>query len=150
MRAIGLGNTVTHPDGWDFLIFYDVDGDREEADKVNDCFESFKEVSYIAYSTKHGYHFVGLSPVNADYWGCAHAVLQTVSRQYYSGRTIRLSRKDEEHQELYVCRIRDGTHVIPNLYGIYAKRFGIADLPQQFWASKKYKLLFETYHTKKE
>lgn len=150
MRVLGLRNIVTDLSQWRFLIFYDFDGVSPDWAFIDNMFARL-ECSYIAYQTKHGFHLVGLTPLTA----CDHVYLFTMLQEmypnYYSGQTIRLSRKPEENQTPLFCKRNYGS-VIPNLYNIFAKRFGLPfalDDRKQAVPSNKWRLVFEHYSTGK-
>ena len=142
-KFIGLRNTVTNGKSWSYLLFYEWDSILLNADMLSQMLSNSK-ISHIIYSTKHGYHLVSFTPLNAVRWGYWIDYLYTEYRQYYSGETIRLSRKQNEKQELIAI---DREHYcIPNLYNIYAKRFDFPELPHDYNDGRfRYKLVFEKY-----
>jgi hypothetical protein len=121
-KIIGLRNIVTDKETWKYLLFYDIDSPTE-ADIKNlvEYLDELKCISYIIYSTKAGLHVVGLTPLNSSMWGVIFAQLQIRFPEYYSGQTIRLSRKENEKQELIYSNLE--YPIIPNLLELYSKRF---------------------------
>lgn len=148
-KLIGLRNIVCTKEDWYYLIFYDIDNPitQEQIDKIDYVMQG-AGVSYMLYKTKHGYHVVGITPLNAEYWADIFQSLKDTFHSYYSGNVIRLSRKKDEQQELIVCNTTYG-EVIPNLYNLYCDRFGLKKLP---WTreTSKYLLVFEKYRSVKE
>jgi len=147
---LGLLNLAKAKRQIDYLLFYDIDRTditKEELDRINDC--CFKHhISYLIYKTKHGYHFVGLSPLTAYQWANAFSILRAIFDSYYAGHTIRLSRKENELQVLVKKELGFGK-VIPNLYNLYCQRFNLEKMP---WSKEtaEYLLEFEKYKTVKE
>ena len=151
-KFIGLRNTVTDGKSWHYLLFYEWDDaypnkdkhqKRHDFDNLSSLLSDSK-ISHIIYSTKHGFHLVCFTPLNPVKWGYWIDYLWNEYRQYYSGETIRLSRKHNEKQELIAI---DREHYcIPNLYNIYAKRFDFPELPHDYNDGRfRYKLVFEKY-----
>jgi hypothetical protein len=149
-KIIGLRNIVTNGRKWKYLIFYDVDNPSEGDIKNIIDFMEQSQVSYIIYSTKHGIHVIGLTPLNAMKWASMHNGLLGLVPEYFSGQTIRVSLKECEKQELIYWNLN--YPFMTNLYLIYAKRFGLKELvnnittaiPQTEWH-----LVFEKYWSKK-
>lgn len=145
---LGLRNTVILKEEIKYLVFYDIDGTPRNEQTMLEDIDALMHtncLSYIFYKTKHGYHLVGLTPVNALKWGVMFTELQNKYPSYYSGIVIRLSRKQEEKQELIKIVLTYG-EVIPNLYNLYCERFGLQKRP---WvkALSKHLLIFEKYRT---
>jgi len=119
---LGLRNICYAQDDIYYLVFYDIDrlyNDKEsfELDQI------FKEnmMSYLVYSTKHGFHVIGLTPVDAYRWGFVFTQLKELFREKYAGNTIRLDRKEGEVKNLVHHEINYG-YVIPNLYNLMLNR----------------------------
>lgn len=120
-RFIGLRNIVTTKIEWSYLVLYEIDGhDENKALNVVSTIDKM-ETSFIAYKTKNGFHFVGLTPINAQLWGNYFQMLQNAHKEYYSGQTLRMSLKENEKQELIHASFRYPT--ILNLWMLYTKRF---------------------------
>ena len=144
MKHIGLRNIITNEnkDDWQYLIFYDVDRPITQIDK--DWFsENFRDIGSIIYSTKNGFHFVGLTPVDCFEWSVYFDKLKEKFHEYYSGQTIRLTLKKDEHQKLIMYN--DKMPVAYPLARIYEKRFNIK-FPYKF----TYNAVFEKYDTRKK
>lgn len=143
---IGLRNIAQMANDFKELLFYDIDRQitLEELQKIKELMQQWN-LSYILYSTKHGYHLVSLTPVNQMSWGSMFTQLKLLFNCYYSGKTIRLSRKKDETQTLIDLNTTNG-EVIPNLYNIYATRFNYESMP---WNKNttKYLLHFEKYRS---
>jgi hypothetical protein len=121
-KIIGLRNIVTDKETWKYLLFYDIDNpSRADINMLIEYLDELKFLSYIVYSTKAGLHVIGLTPMNSSMWGVIFAQLQMRFPEYYSGQTIRLSRKDGEKQELIYSNLE--YPIIPNLLELYSKRF---------------------------
>ena|SRR5688572_19426177 len=146
-RFIGLRNIVTSKNDWKYLLNYEIDGHDESKCLAIIAYYSRVETSYICYKTKHGFHFIGLTPMNAQKWGYHFETLQNIVPEYYSGQTIRLSLKEGEKQELIHY-----SFVYPaiwRLYMIFRKRF--ADLPEDPHTDFvfDYSCVFEKYWSEK-
>lgn len=149
-KLLGLRNLCTTSQDWYYLLFYDIDG--EPNCNIEDV-ASICNVSYICYKTKHGYHFVSFTPLTILEYAEAFTFLKRMFGGYYSGQTIRLSLKAGERQEV-VHLDTSKYYTIPNLYNIYAKRFGLPrkDLRRDAIGrfAPIYHLVFEKYWTDKE
>ena len=147
-KVIGLRNIVTIKDPlprWDYLLFYDKDDATPE-----DIYNIIKylnlgtmNMSYIIYRTKGGIHVIGLTPMNAENWGIAFQHLQYLTPEYYSGQTIRVSRKQNETQSLIYYNLN--YPVIYRLYLMYQKRFPELQPSYEEKFLYNYKLVFEKY-----
>ena len=144
----GLRHDVITKEGIEYLVFYDIDKPitQNEIDKLDDYCSSW-HMPYMLIKTKNGHHFIGLKSVSALDWAVIFTTMQQMFNSYYGGIIIRLSLKENEQQELLVKNTSYG-EVIPNLYNLYANRFGYEKLP---WtrATAKYLLVFEKYRTEK-
>jgi len=142
-KIIGLRNIVTDKETWKYLLFYDIDSpSKADIKHLIEYLDELKCISYIMYSTKAGLHVVGLTPLNSSMWGVIFAQLQMKFPEYYSGQTIRLSRKEGEKQELICCNLE--YPVVINLYNIYQKRFPKIDY-ELFPTEEHWSLVFEKY-----
>lgn len=148
-RLIGLRHDVIAKDDIYYLIFYDIDHDitEDEIERIDYVMLKLK-IAYMLIKTKNGYHIIGLSPLTAWQWSEVFLILKGMFHSYYGGIIIRLSRKKEEIQTLTAIKESYG-EVIPNLYNLYASRFG---LQKKEWKKEfaKYLLVFEKYRTEKE
>jgi hypothetical protein len=149
-KIIGLRNIVTDKETWKYLLFYDIDSpSKADIEQLIEYLDELKCISYIMYSTKAGLHVVGLTPLNSSMWGVILAQLQMRFPEYYSGQTIRLSRKAGEKQELIYHNLE--YPILPNLYSIYFKRLKLPPLydleSEQVFATinKHWSLVFEKY-----
>lgn len=150
MRVIGLRNIVTTKDRWYYLVFYDFDGYIPDWMQIADK-SRFYRLSYILYKTKHGAHYVSFTPLTITRYASIFDNFDEQYGGYFSGQTIRLSRKADEEQSLVFYNLTNG-EVIPQIYNIFSKRFKLAPLPVYKTAvptSKKYQIVFERYETDK-
>jgi hypothetical protein len=155
-KIIGLRNIVTDKETWKYLLFYDIDSPTEgDIYNIIEYLDQLKCISYIMYSTKAGLHVVGLTPLNSSMWGVIFAQLQMRFPEYYSGQTIRLSRKEGEKQELIYYNL--DYPVLDNLLTIYNKRFpqistnNVIGLDSETYEiHKPYFLVFEKYWSGKQ
>lgn len=146
MKQIGLRFDVIAKDDVYYLLFYDIDADiTPEQDAMIDRIMEVHNISYILYKTKGGYHLVGLTPLNIIQHASVFAQLKRVFNSYYGGVVIRLSRKRDEEQRL-IRIVGWYGEVIPNLFNLYASRFGLQKKPWNKITSK-YLLVFEKYRT---
>lgn len=148
VRMIGLRSICTSKDKWHRLLFYDVDKPEMPEMPMLDAVMRINSCSYITYTTKHGRHIVGLSPLHIRKWASMFQVLEDYYHSYYSGDVIRLTRKENETQQLIHLEIHYG-EVIPNLFNLFANRFGMQKMT---WTREnaKYVLVFEKYRSYKE
>ena len=140
---LGLRSIVTTKEKWYRLLFYDFDS-KFDRSFVNYVYSVLKS-SYLVYSTKHGHHSIGLTPLKTTDWAWGLSLLEDEFHSYYSGDTIRLSRKKDEEQKLIEINTSYGL-AIPNLYNIYAGRFGLNKMPVDM-KNLKHSLVFERYRT---
>ena len=148
-RMIGVQNIVTTKDDWFYLCFYDIDRPitQAEIDGI-DYLSNKSHISYLLYRTKHGTHYIGLTPLTAIDWALIFTELKNMFKGYYSGKVIRLSRKPDEEQILLVKNTQYG-EVIPNLYNLWATRFNYNKLAWNM-ITGKYVLVFEKYRSMNE
>jgi hypothetical protein len=149
-KIIGLRNIITNGKEWKYLLFYDKDDQTENSiTELHECF-TLSNTSYLIYKTKAGLHGVGLTPLKIERYASDFQLLQHIIPEYYSGQTIRLSRKEGEKQELLYYKF--SWPIIPNLLEIYSKRF-FQDKPKEFFedfhqnliTNEKWHLVFEKY-----
>ena len=124
MIHIGLRSMITNENktDWEYLLFYDIDRKFNQND-FDFITETLNSISYIVYSTKNGFHVVGLTPLDCISWGYLFDSFKTHYNNYYSGHTIRMSRKKDEKQKLIMYS--DLFDVSYPLARIYEKRFNI-------------------------
>lgn len=148
-KMIGLRCDIVGNEDIFYLVFYDIDRQITDEDKafIDSLCRKF-DISYILYSTKNGVHFVGLTPVTIYTHHFIFAQLKMHFDTFYGGIVIRLSRKKDEQQQLIHLEESYG-EVIPNLFNLYAKKFGLQKKPWSF-ETTKYRLVFEKYKTVKE
>lgn len=147
-RYIGLRNIVTSKSDWKYLLFYEIDShDDHELAIVIDHFRHM-ETSYIVYSTLNGFHFVGLTPMNAIMWGNYFQKLQNVVPEYFSGQTLRVSLKEGENQRLVELSLNHP--FLQRLTFMYCRRFNIpsSEIPI-YGEPPNYVSVFEKYWTGK-
>lgn len=119
---LGLRNICYGKDDIYYLIFYDIDKDSilEEFNQLDNIMKYYG-LSYIIYTTKHGYHLICLTPVECEIWGIVFGKIKKLFKQKYAGNTIRLDRKDNEIKELKYLNTEYG-YVIPNLHNLILNR----------------------------
>lgn len=149
MMLLGLRNIAQSKEGFMELLFYDIDRpigntDIERVDAI--CQRS--NLSYLLFSTKHGAHFICLTPLIKTRWALLFDEFQDLFGSYYAGKTIRVSRKKDENQYLLKMNVLYG-EVIPNLLNLYATRFNYQKIEWKQETSK-YLLHFEKYRSKNE
>jgi len=149
MMLLGLRNIAQAKENFMELLFYDIDrpigeGDIERVDAI--CQRS--RLSYLLFTTKHGAHFICLTPLIKTRWALLFDELQELFGSYYAGKTIRISRKKGETQTLLKMNTAYG-EVIPNLFNLYATRFNYAKM-EWIKETSKYLLHFEKYRSKNE
>ena len=147
-KVIGLRNIVTIKDPlprWEYLLFYDKDdATQEDINKIIHYLDTPNmNMSYLIYRTKAGIHVIGLTPMNAENWGIVFQELQRLVPEYYSGQTIRVSRKQNETQSLIYYNLN--YPVIYNLVMMYQKRFPEMRLSFGGKLLRNYKIVFEKY-----
>ena len=145
-KVIGLRNIVTIKDPlprWDYLLFYDKDdATKNDIQEIIEYLD-IRNMSYIIYKTKAGIHVIGLTPMNSEHWGLIFQTLQKLVPEYYSGQTIRVSRKQNETQSLIYYNFN--YPLIYNLAMMYKKRFPEIRLEFGGKLLRDYKLVFEKY-----
>jgi hypothetical protein len=148
-RYIGLRNIVTSKSDWKYLLPYEIDThDENKLYQILDVFDRL-DISYIAYKSLNGYHFVGLSPLTAQQWGNYFTYLQNRVPEYFSGQTLRLSLKEGEKQEL--IKFNFNYPFIQKLTFMYCRRFNIdkSEIPI-YGEPPNYTSVFERYWTTKQ
>lgn len=149
MKHVGIRCDTVATDDVYYLLFYDIDKPELTLEQIKGIDEMMRQynISYILYKTKNGYHLVGLSPLNILQHGMAFHTLKKMFEQYYGGIVIRVTQKQDEQQKLVVCEQGYG-EVIPNLFNVFADRFGLEKKP---WVrqTSKYLLVFVRYRSDK-
>ena len=143
-RYLGVRNVCLNriTEQWQYLLFWETD----TMDVPYDVTDAFLGMSYVCYSTKHGAHWVGLTPLEPEGWGVRFQQLRDASHNHkYAGQTIRLSRKRDEKQRLLHYNFQYKT--IMNLYQIYQKRFSITETPMHLL--NDYACIYEWYRSQK-
>lgn len=130
---------------WKWLIFYDFDGNFD-ANKPSIA-HLHENTSYVVYSTKHGHHLVGLTPLSAITWALLFTRLHDDFGSFYNGGVIRLRLKRDEVQKLVIQSFEHP--VIPRLFKIYSKRFALA-LPNHKFTEENWYPVPMGYFTGKE
>jgi len=147
-KLIGFRNIVTDGKQWKYLLFYDVDNQSEETKKLLSEVMNKAEISFIIYTTKHGIHVVGLTPMNLLEYATYFAQLNDLIPEYYSGQTIRLSRKEGENQELLGFNF--DYPMLKNVVSIYQKRFPELYVNPDTRLIEGYSLVFEKFWSVKK
>lgn len=147
-KFLGVRNIVVDKvkNEWYHLLFFELDDTEARIDLLTDRLAEF-QISYILYSTKHGYHVVGLTPLNAKEWGDYFILLSNdFQKKDYAGQTLRLSRKKDEHQRLIEYNV--DYPLVHGLFTIYQKRFNITQAPRSPLFG--YNCIYEWYGSRKE
>ena len=139
---IGLHNLVSDGKEWFHLLFYDIDGAVPTGYAINWLrhFSIRRKLSYVLYTTKHGAHYIALTPLSAIEWGKWFTVLDNHFDNFYSGHTIRISPKKGESQELLSWENK--FPVASGVAKIYEDKFKIkfknkvklSRLPEKYWS----------------
>ena len=140
---IGLHNIVTDKKEWKQLLFYDIDQDGHFSNTVKKFASEFsnrRKLSYVLYKTKHGFHLIYLTPMDPAKWGQYFELHKKKFDGYYSGHTIRMSRKKKEVQ--FLISHSDAYPAVWPLCKIYEKRFNI-----KFNKRIKMVAVFENYQS---
>lgn len=147
-KMMGIRNGLITTEDKCFVVFYDIDREITDIEKDQiDIICRLSGMSYLMYKTKHGYHVIGLTPVDSIVWGYVFKCFRSVFHSDYIGQTIRLSRKIDEVQYL-ICKHVGYGEVIPNLYNAFATKLKYDKIPCDM-KTLKYRLVFETYWTAK-
>ena len=147
-KIIGLRNIITDGKEWKYLLFYDVDNQSQHTKELLGEIMNKAEISFIVYTTKHGMHVIGLTPMNLLEYATYFERLNNLIPEYYSGQTIRLSRKEGETQELLGYNL--DYPILKNLISIYQKRFPQLYLSPDAKLIEGYSLVFEKYWSVKK
>ena len=131
---------------WKWLIFYDFDGNFDATKKS--IVGLHENTSFIIYSTKHGHHLVGFTPLTAITWALLFDSLEKDFDSFYNGGVMRLMLKRDEVQKL--VRSSFEHPVIPRLYNIYSKRFDLPEIPNYRFTEEKWYPVPMGYFTGKE
>ena len=140
---IGLHNIVTDKKEWKHLLFYDIDKDEHFSNTVKKFASEFsnrRKLSYILYKTKHGFHLIYLTPMDPVKWGQYFEIHKKKFQGYYSGHTIRMSRKKKEKQ--FLISYSDAYPAVYPLCTLYEARFNI-----KFDKRIKMVAVFENYQS---
>ena len=146
---IGLHNLVTDGKEWFHLLFYDIDFPVRKLYKhyaepyLADWLRHFslaRKLSYVLYTTKHGAHYISLTPLNVTKWAICFNALDNHFDNFYSGHTIRLSPKSDESQELISYETK--FPVASGVAKIFEYKFKIKfknkvklrPLPEKYWS----------------
>ena len=148
---IGLHNLVTDGKEWFHLLFYDIDMPRGNSKSWTKCLNHYaanwlrhfslrRKLSYVLYTTKHGAHYISLTPLNVTQWAVWFNTLDNHFDNFYSGHTIRLSPKSNESQEL--ISYEDQFPVASGVAKIFEYKFKIKfknkvklrPLPEKYWS----------------
>jgi hypothetical protein len=89
-------NTTTDKQKWYYHLFYDFDGIKLSPNDINWIVSFMKEraMSFILRKTMHGYHLIGLTPVDSYVWGCSFSIMQATYPTYHDGQAIRITKKE--------------------------------------------------------
>ena len=137
-KIIGLRNIVTDGKVFKYLLFYDRDSqDDYSITEMKECYLS-SGISFIMYKTKHGIHGVGLTPMDIEHYANRFQLLQNIIPEFYSGQTLRLTRKENEEQELLYCDLN--YPYVSEIFQIYLRRF-----PKLAYAESEHDVVLNQY-----
>ena len=140
---IGLHNLVSDNKEWFHLLFYDIDAPTEINWYLSNWLRHFslkRKLSYVLYTTKHGAHYIGLTPLSPKQRGKWFTVLDNHFDNFYSGHTIRLSPKKNEIQELlsYETKFPAASGVAKIFEDKFKIKFPnkvkLSRLPEKYWS----------------
>lgn len=99
MLKLGIYNVVTDGFRWRHLIFYEKDTPltKDETAKIHANMTKAKS-AYVLYSTEHGYHVMGLTPVSTVVWAYGFKDLDMDLKGNCSGHVLRINQKPREEQ----------------------------------------------------
>ena len=145
---IGLRNIVSvklddAPPRWEYLLFYDKDDATEKDIELIIEYLNDWTISYIIYRTRGGIHVIGLTPISSRLWGLIFREIQDLVPEYYSGETIRLSRKKGEVQSLVYSNIN--YPYVLKLTMMFKKRFPDIVINPNVKPLDKHMAVFEKY-----
>ena|SRR2546428_1292252 len=143
--TLGIDNNVCTSNDWRRIILYDFDGNFDETKPS--IVNLHENTSYLIYSTKHGHHLVGLTPLSTITWALLFDSLDKEFGSFYAGGVIRLMLKRDEIQRLVKSWFEHP--IIPRLYKLYSKRFSLPGLPSNKFTEEDWHLVPRGYHTGK-
>lgn len=114
-------NTTTTKEKWYYHLFYDFDGIVLKEHDVNYLVSMSlaRAMSFILRKTMHGYHYIGLTPLDSEMWGKLFAELQNRFPTYHDGQAIRITKKMQD-EFITVAENYDYPYVL-NLAKLFAK-----------------------------
>lgn len=142
-NCVTNGHQSTNPQ-WKYLVLYEIDShNQEQLEKILRVYRNIN-TSFVCYETLNGYHFIGLTPFDSFEWGKYFNLLQTVVKEYFSGQTIRMSRKHGEEKKLIAYDF--SYPYLTKLASIYIKRFDIP-IPDKGFIEpiNDYHVIYEKY-----
>lgn len=89
-------NTTTDKAKWYYHLFYDFDGIHLSYNDVDWIVKLMKarEISFILRKSLHGYHLIGLTPLDSSKWGLLFSIFQNTYPTYHDGQAIRITKKE--------------------------------------------------------
>jgi len=140
---IGLHNIVSDGKEWYHLLFYDIDAPAPVNWYLSNWLRHFslrRKLSYVLYTTKHGAHYISLTPLHVTQWARWFNALDNHFDNFYSGHTIRLSPKKNEIQKL--LSYEDKFPVASSIAQIFEDKFQIkfknkvklSSVPEKYWS----------------
>lgn len=89
-------NTTTDKKKWYYHLFYDFDGIQLSSYDIEKIVKMCKirEISFILRKSLHGYHFIGLTPLDSSKWGLLFSMMQDTYPTYHDGQAIRITQKE--------------------------------------------------------
>lgn len=107
----GIYNVVTDGFRWRHLIFYEKDSKLSQVE-MNLIIQNMDKAksAFALYTSEHGYHVMGLTPVSTVVWAFGFKDLDMDLKGNYSGHILRCNLKPHENQELVMIH---GAHDYP-------------------------------------
>lgn len=89
-------NTTTNKEKWFYHLFYDFDGLELSYNDIDWIVKLMKarEISFILRKSLHGYHLIGLTPMDSYKWGLLFSIFQNTYPTYHDGQAIRITQKE--------------------------------------------------------
>jgi hypothetical protein len=119
-------NTTTSQKKWSYHLFYDFDSIGLEDKDISwiNTFMTTREMSFILRESQHGYHLIGLTPIDSYKWGLCFNILQNTFPTYHDGQAIRITKKQQNEFNIVASNLS-----FPYTINL-AKCFKVKDSPE--------------------
>lgn len=89
-------NTTTNKEKWFYHLFYDFDNLHLSYNDIDWIVKLMKarEISFILRKSLHGYHLIGLTPLDSYKWGLLFSMFQSTYPTYHDGQALRITKKE--------------------------------------------------------